>query len=255
MTAAPPKIRLGEFLRARMRQRRLPQCELAKALAISPAAVSQLLSGRRSFRYSLLRKTCELLQLAPAECEEAFRLLGDIRSGDPAGAAIDRPFPFAPAEPSGDMAAEPTAPYRMEPRRLPVLPVARLAAGLGGMSLLAFAERYAAGREPVLADYPPACVLLEGSGREFGTNLRGRLRLVAAEERPAGFRELELVHLRSGGFRIRERVGSTWRLFRIGGGDEPAARPDRRLRLPILELTLLPKRTEAADETRQSERF
>ena len=55
MTAAPPKIRLGEFLRARMRQRRLPQCKLAKALAISPAAVSQLLSGRRSFRYSLLR--------------------------------------------------------------------------------------------------------------------------------------------------------------------------------------------------------
>ena len=246
MTAAPPKIRLGELLRARMRQCRLPQCELAKALAISPAAVSQLLSGRRSFRYSLLLKTCDLLQLGPAEREEAFRLLGDIRSGDPAGIGADRPFPFA-AGSSGDMVAEPVAPYRMEPRRLPLLPVARLAAGLGGMTLLAFAERYAASREPVLADYPPACVLLEGSGREFGTNLRGRLRLVAAEERPAGFRELELVHLRSGGFRIRERVGSTWRLFRIGGGDEPAARPDRRLRLPILELTLLPKRTEAPE--------
>ena len=111
MTAAPPKIRLGELLRARMRQCRLPQCELAKALAISPAAVSQLLSGRRSFRYSLLLKTCDLLQLGPAEREEAFRLLGDIRSGDPAGIGADRPFPFA-AGTSGDMVAEKKSDWR-----------------------------------------------------------------------------------------------------------------------------------------------
>ena len=65
-----------------------------------------------------------------------------------------------------------------------------------------------------------------------GTNLRGRLRLVAAEERPAGFRELELVHLRSGGFRIRERVGSTWRLFRIGASSGQTVSLKKMLRGP-----------------------
>ncbi len=248
MTATPPKIRLGGILRARMQQLRIPQCELAKTLNISPAAVSQMLSGRRSFRRSFLLQTCELLQIPAAEQEDLLRLLNTIRSGDHHQPAD--PGPDIAGTPSvADLLAEPAAQYRMEPRRIPVFPAAKLTAWDGSENLLSFASRHATAIEPVWQDYPPECCFVEGSGREFGIHFYGRVQLTAVTSRPAGYREMELVHLRTGGFRIRERVGGVWRLFRIGdNGSAATIQADRRLRLPIIGVMLCPEQILKSDK-------
>ena len=76
------KMKLGALLRAHLKYSGLRQLDLAAALALSPSAVSQMLSGRMVPSLAQLEVMCEKLALNRRQVAELRDCLSRIRTGE-----------------------------------------------------------------------------------------------------------------------------------------------------------------------------
>lgn len=124
---------------------------------------------------------------------------------------------------------------------LPLLSLAELAAFSPQTdSLAGFAETNSRRSLPHLPVEAVGVVAVSADSADLGLALPGEVRLLLAEHRPPGFHKLDLAADRNGGFRlcVQERDAGKIRSLMCG---RPRGRFRERWRLPVLELTLVPR--------------
>ncbi len=181
----------------------------------------------------------EIRQLAPVlGCSEVDMLVA---------AGLYTPGAVAAADSGAPRAAEAATPYvgadEAAGGAYPVVDFPHLDGYRASESILAFATRNATTRIGHGFDFSVPVVVVRATGRELKIGCGGEVLLFVADQRPDGYRMLELVRTRDRKCRLRERHGGTWKFFQLPGGAEPSGHVI--WSLPVLEMVIRPLRPRA----------